>query len=67
MRSMARPEYDYLNLPHDTRVKIILVARPLFTPLAQTLLCRYEHGVLMNKTCVHSQAILRIKIVCYYS
>jgi hypothetical protein len=30
--------------PHDTRVKVIVVARPLLTPVEQKL-CRCEHGV----------------------
>jgi hypothetical protein len=34
------------------RVKITLVARPLLTLVAQKL-CRCEHGVFINKTCVH--------------
>jgi hypothetical protein len=51
------------NLPHYTRVKVTLVARPLLTPVAQKL-CRCEHGLFTSRTCVHSRTLLRIEIVC---
>jgi hypothetical protein len=51
------------NLPRDTRVKVTLVTMPLLTPVAQKL-CRREHGVFTNRTCVHSLILLRVEIVC---
>jgi hypothetical protein len=48
---------DSSNLPRNTRVKIILVARPLFTPVAQNL-SRCELGVFTSRTCVHSHSII---------
>jgi hypothetical protein len=50
------------KLPRDTRVKVSLVARPLLTPVARKL-CRYEHGVFISRTRVHSRTLLRIEIV----
>jgi hypothetical protein len=40
--------------PHDTRVKVTLVIRPLLTPVVQKL-CRCEHGVFTSRACVHSR------------
>jgi hypothetical protein len=48
-------------LPCDTRVKVTVVARPLFTPVAQKL-CRCEHGVFTIRTCVHSRTLLLIAV-----
>jgi hypothetical protein len=47
--------------PRDTRVKVIIVARPLLTPVAQNLY-RCEHGVLRSRTYVHSRTLLLTKI-----
>jgi hypothetical protein len=46
---------DSPNLPRYTRVKVTLVARPLLTPVAQTL-CRYEYGLFTSNTCVHFES-----------
>jgi hypothetical protein len=54
---------DSPNFPLDTRVKVIVVARPLLTTFAQKL-CICKHGVFTSRTCVHSRALLRIEIVC---
>jgi hypothetical protein len=53
-----------LSQPHrETRakVKVILVARPLLTPVAQKL-CRCKHGVFTSRTCVHTRISVRIGI-----
>jgi hypothetical protein len=42
------------NFPCDAWVKITLVARPLLKPTAQKL-CRWENGVSMSITCIHSK------------
>jgi hypothetical protein len=48
-------------LPHDTQVKVTLVARLLLIPVAQKL-CRCKHGVFMSRTCVHSQTLFALKL-----
>ena len=41
---------------HDTRIKIILVARPLLTSPAQKL-CRYKHDKVSARRCVRAAAV----------
>jgi hypothetical protein len=43
--------------PHDIRVKVTLVARPLLTPVTLKL-CSCEYGVLTSRTCVPSRKLL---------
>jgi hypothetical protein len=51
---------DSTNLHRETRVKVILVARPLLTPVAQSL-CRGEH----SRTSLYSLSnIISIEIFC---
>jgi hypothetical protein len=45
---------DSPNLYIHARIKVTLVARPLFMPVAQKL-CRCEHGLLASRMCVHSR------------
>jgi hypothetical protein len=51
---------DSPSLSRDTRVKVILVARPLLTPAAQKL-CRCEHSVLKSRTCIHPRTYFASK------
>jgi hypothetical protein len=51
------------NLPHDVQIKAILVARPLFAPVAQKL-CRCEHGMFTSRKCVEYRTLIRIETVC---
>jgi hypothetical protein len=54
---------DSANIPHDTRVQVTFVARPLLTLLAQKL-CRCERGVFASRIRVHSRTLHLIEIVC---
>jgi hypothetical protein len=45
------------NLPRDTRVKVTLVARPLFVPSAQEQY-KCKRDVFTSRMCVHSQTLL---------
>jgi hypothetical protein len=50
------------NLPLVTRLKVILVARPLLMPVAKKL-CSFERSTFMTRTCVQCQILLLIEIV----
>jgi hypothetical protein len=52
---------DSLNLPRDTRVKVMLVARPLLTPGVRKL-CRWEYEVFTRGTCVRFRTLLCVEI-----
>jgi hypothetical protein len=52
---------DSADFPGDLRINVALVARLLLlSPVAQKFY-RYEQGVFMSRTCVHSRTIFLIE------
>jgi hypothetical protein len=57
-----KSEADSPELPHDSRVKVTIVARPLLTPVAQKL-CRGAPSAFTGRMFVRFRTLFRIEIV----
>jgi hypothetical protein len=55
---------DFPNLPRNTRVKVILITRPLLTTVAQQL-CTCERGVFTSRMCVSNITLHRNHLLLF--